>query len=71
MADRPASDTGRSQRRCMMTVLSEIKSFFKRSKTRAKAEEVKPAAKSAEGEVAKAPESKAEGASEQKAAGGA
>jgi hypothetical protein len=54
----------------MMTVLDKIKSFFKRSKPQAKAEEVKPAAKAAEGEAAKAPESKTGGASEQKGAGG-
>ncbi len=54
-----------------MTVLDKIKSFFKRSKPQAKAEEAKPAAKGTEGEVAKAPESRAGGAGEQKGAGGA
>jgi len=53
----------------MMTVLDKIKSFFKRAKPQAKAEEAKPAAKGAEGEVPRAPESKAGGASEQKGAG--
>ncbi len=52
-----------------MTVLDRIKSFFKRAKPQAKAEEAKPAAKGAEGEAPKAPESKAGGSSEQKGAG--
>jgi hypothetical protein len=52
----------------MMAVLDKVKSFFKRSKPQAKAEEAKPAAKGAEGEAAKAPESKT---GEQKGAGGA
>ena len=54
-----------------MPVLDRIKTFFKRGKPQAKAEEAKPAAKSAEGEAPKAPESKASGGSEQKGAGGA
>jgi hypothetical protein len=54
----------------MMTVLDKVRSFFKRSKPQARAEEAKPATKGAEGEAAKAPESKAGGAGEQKGAGG-
>ena len=53
-----------------MAVLDKVKSFFKRPKPQTKAEEAKPAAKGAEGESPKAPESKAGGASEQKDAGG-
>ena len=53
----------------MMTALDRIKSFFKRAKPQAKAEETKPAAKGAEGEAPRTPESKAGGASEQKGAG--
>jgi len=52
-----------------MTVLEKIKTFFKRAKTQTKAEETKPAAKGAEVEAPRAPESKAGGASEQKGAG--
>jgi len=53
-----------------MPVLDRIKTFFKRGKPQAKAEEAKPATKGAEGEAPKAPESKTGGASEQKGACG-
>ncbi|MBI2859453.1 MAG: hypothetical protein HYX90_10280 [Chloroflexi bacterium] len=49
-----------------MTVLEKIKSFFRPSKPQAKAEEAKPAG--AEGEAARASESKAGGGSDQKGA---
>lgn len=52
-----------------MTAMDKIKAFFKRSKPQVKAEGVKPVVKGAETEVAKAPESKADGATEQKGVG--